>query len=68
MPGLTPIVGHTTQEAQDKFAQMQALVDPVAGLDLLGIALGVAVELRRRGLFRTSYEGNSLRENIVLQP
>jgi FMN-dependent oxidoreductase (nitrilotriacetate monooxygenase family) len=41
MPGLTPIVGRTTQEAQDKFAQMQALVDPVVGLDLLGIALGV---------------------------
>ena len=32
MPALVPIVGRTVQEAQDKLEQLQALIDPLAGL------------------------------------
>jgi FMN-dependent oxidoreductase (nitrilotriacetate monooxygenase family) len=32
MPALVPIVGRTPQEARDKLEQLQALIDPLAGL------------------------------------
>ena len=32
MPALVPIVGRTEQEARDKLEQLQALIDPLAGL------------------------------------
>ncbi|HVY14221.1 MAG TPA: LLM class flavin-dependent oxidoreductase [Rhodopila sp.] len=32
MPALRPVVGRTRQEAQDKFDQLQALIDPLVGL------------------------------------
>jgi len=35
MPGVMPIVGATEQEAQDKFAALQALIDPAVGLALV---------------------------------
>ena len=35
MPGVMPIVGATEQEAQDKFAALQALIDPAVGLSLV---------------------------------
>lgn len=42
MPGLFPVVGRTLAEAEEKFAALQALVDPVVGLSLLSdIAGGV---------------------------
>ncbi|AJE98302.1 LLM class flavin-dependent oxidoreductase [Pandoraea apista] len=40
MPGLTPFVGRTRQEAQDKFDQLQELIDPISGLASLYDALG----------------------------
>lgn len=40
MPGLTPYVGRTRQEAQDKFDQLQALIHPLSGLASLYGVLG----------------------------
>jgi alkanesulfonate monooxygenase SsuD/methylene tetrahydromethanopterin reductase-like flavin-dependent oxidoreductase (luciferase family) len=41
MPGVMPIVGATEQEAQDKSAALQALIDPAVGLALVsGLAGG----------------------------
>lgn len=36
MPGASILVEHTTQEAKDKFEQLQDLIDPVVGVSLLG--------------------------------
>jgi FMN-dependent oxidoreductase (nitrilotriacetate monooxygenase family) len=41
MPGVVPIVGHTRQEAQDKYEQLQALIHPQAGLSALSRTLGL---------------------------
>lgn len=35
MPGVTPFVGRTRQEARDKYEQLNALVDPLLGLSYL---------------------------------
>jgi FMN-dependent oxidoreductase (nitrilotriacetate monooxygenase family) len=35
MPGVTPFIGRTPQEARDKYDQLNALVDPVLGLSYL---------------------------------
>lgn len=40
MPGISPFVGRTQQEAQDKFEQLQNLIDPVLGVGLLSAFLG----------------------------
>lgn len=40
MVGLTPIVGRTRQEAQDKFEQLESLIDPLVGLSLLYRSFG----------------------------
>jgi FMN-dependent oxidoreductase (nitrilotriacetate monooxygenase family) len=40
MPGLTLYVGETRQEAQDKFDQLQDLIDPKSGLAVLYGVLG----------------------------
>ncbi|WP_320534031.1 LLM class flavin-dependent oxidoreductase [Robbsia andropogonis] len=40
MPGLMLYVGETRQEAQDKFDQLQDLIDPLSGLSLLYKTLG----------------------------
>lgn len=40
MPGLFPVVGRTRAEAEDKYAVLQDLVDPVVGLGLLTQLLG----------------------------
>jgi alkanesulfonate monooxygenase SsuD/methylene tetrahydromethanopterin reductase-like flavin-dependent oxidoreductase (luciferase family) len=40
MPGLTTYVGRTRQEAQDKFDQLQELIDPLSGLAVLYSTLG----------------------------
>ncbi|NTA83756.1 LLM class flavin-dependent oxidoreductase [Agrobacterium tumefaciens] len=42
MPGFLPIVGTSRQEAQEKFDELQALVDPVVGLATLSTTLGEA--------------------------
>ncbi|MEU7646473.1 LLM class flavin-dependent oxidoreductase [Streptomyces huasconensis] len=40
MPGLFPVIGRTRAEAEDKYAVLQDLVDPVVGLGLLTQLLG----------------------------
>jgi N-acetyl-S-(2-succino)cysteine monooxygenase len=40
MPGVFPVIGRTHAEAEDKYATLQALVDPVVGLGLLTGLLG----------------------------
>jgi FMN-dependent oxidoreductase (nitrilotriacetate monooxygenase family) len=40
MPGVTLYAGKTRQEAQDKFDQLQDLIDPLSGLALLYSVLG----------------------------
>ena len=40
MPGLFAVVGRTQAEADEKFAQLQALIEPKAGLALLGRMIG----------------------------
>jgi len=40
LPGVFPVVGRTEAEAQDKFGQLQALISPEVGLNLLARFLG----------------------------
>ncbi len=40
MPGVMPIVGRTTQEAQDKLGLLQELLDPLVGLAMLADGWG----------------------------
>jgi FMN-dependent oxidoreductase (nitrilotriacetate monooxygenase family) len=40
MPALCPVVGHTRAEAQAKYDQLQALIDPLAGLGSLYSSFG----------------------------
>ena len=40
MPGLNPIVGRTTREAEEKHRFLQSLIHPDVGLELLSNALG----------------------------
>lgn len=40
LPGISPFVGRTEQEAQEKFEQLQSLIDPVLGVGLLSNFLG----------------------------
>ncbi|PVX81682.1 LLM class flavin-dependent oxidoreductase [Paraburkholderia unamae] len=40
MPGIFPVIGRTQAEAEEKFEQLQALVDPVVGVALLSNVIG----------------------------
>ncbi|SFN21181.1 LLM class flavin-dependent oxidoreductase [Variovorax sp. OV329] len=40
LPGLSPFVGRSEQEAREKFEQLQGLIDPVLGVGLLSTFLG----------------------------
>ena len=40
MPGIFPVVGRTQAEAEEKFEQLQSLVDPVVGVALLSSVIG----------------------------
>ena len=40
MPGISPFVGQSQQEAQEKFEQLQSLIDPVLGIGLISAFLG----------------------------
>lgn len=40
LPGISPIIGRSQQEAQEKYEQLQALIDPVVGLGLLSGFVG----------------------------
>ncbi|MBC3435701.1 LLM class flavin-dependent oxidoreductase [Pseudomonas sp. BW16M2] len=46
-PGLAPVVGRTTSEAQEKHEQLQALVDPEAALKALSFLLDIGIDLER---------------------
>ena len=37
MPGIMPFVGRTQQEAEDKFARLQSLLDPAVAIGMLVI-------------------------------
>lgn len=40
LPGISPFVARSQQEAQEKFEQLQSLIDPVLGVGLLSTFLG----------------------------
>jgi FMN-dependent oxidoreductase (nitrilotriacetate monooxygenase family) len=40
LPGVSPFVGRSEAEAQEKFEQLQSLIDPVLGVGLLSTFLG----------------------------
>jgi FMN-dependent oxidoreductase (nitrilotriacetate monooxygenase family) len=40
MPGVLPVIGRTESEAQEKFEELQSLIEPEVGLNLLRIHLG----------------------------
>jgi alkanesulfonate monooxygenase SsuD/methylene tetrahydromethanopterin reductase-like flavin-dependent oxidoreductase (luciferase family) len=41
LPRVFPVVGRTRQEASDKFEQLQSLLEPLVGLDMLADLAGV---------------------------
>jgi alkanesulfonate monooxygenase SsuD/methylene tetrahydromethanopterin reductase-like flavin-dependent oxidoreductase (luciferase family) len=41
MPGIFPVVGRTQAEAEEKFEELQSLIQPEVGLDLLSTMIGV---------------------------
>jgi FMN-dependent oxidoreductase (nitrilotriacetate monooxygenase family) len=46
LPGVSPFVGRTEEEAREKFEQLQDLIDPAVGLGLLSAFLG-GIDLSR---------------------
>ena len=40
LPGITPFIGRTRQEAQDKYEQLNALIDPLLGVSYLYTQMG----------------------------
>lgn len=40
MPGLSPIVGRTSEEAEERYAYLQSLIDPVVAREILSTVLG----------------------------
>ncbi|CAN5410107.1 LLM class flavin-dependent oxidoreductase [soil metagenome] len=59
MPGVMPIIGSSLQEAQDKFQELQALIDPKVGWMLLTRHLN--------GLDLSAYPLDALVEDLPLQ-
>ncbi|MFG1363937.1 LLM class flavin-dependent oxidoreductase [Xanthobacter versatilis] len=41
MPGVFPVIGRTEAEAQEKFEELQSLIHPAVGLQLLSTVMGV---------------------------
>ena len=44
LPGLYPVIGQTQAEAEDKFAALQALIEPSVGLAILEHTIGVKLD------------------------
>lgn len=40
LPGLSPVVGRTMSEAEEKHEEMQAMIDPIVAREILGTVLG----------------------------
>lgn len=40
MPGLSPIVGRTSEEAEERYTYLQSLIDPVVAREILSTVLG----------------------------
>ena len=40
LPGLSPIVGSTINEAEEKFDEIQSMIDPIVAREILGTVLG----------------------------
>ena len=40
LPGLSPVVGRTAEEAEQKYQHIQSLIDPVVGREMLSTVLG----------------------------
>ncbi len=59
MPGVLPIMGRTRQEAQDRFAQLQALVHPALGLPTLRDTYGDLSHLPPDGPLPSPLEGSN---------
>ncbi|ACT51014.1 LLM class flavin-dependent oxidoreductase [Methylovorus glucosotrophus] len=49
MPGVMPIIGRTEAEAQEKYEQLQSLIDPAVGIALLSAFLG-NIDLSKHGI------------------
>ncbi len=47
LPGISPYVGKTDAEAQEKFEQLQSLIDPEVGLGLLSGFIGGSVDFSK---------------------
>jgi N-acetyl-S-(2-succino)cysteine monooxygenase len=43
LPGVSPIVGRSSQEAEDKFGELQSLIHPEVGVSLLSNMIGVDI-------------------------
>lgn len=72
LPGVVPIVGHTEQEAKDKFEELQDLLDPVVGLGLLSGHLGGEIDLSKYPLDGPLPEipitnGSKSRQQLILE-
>jgi FMN-dependent oxidoreductase (nitrilotriacetate monooxygenase family) len=70
MPGISPVIGRTQAEAEDKFRELQALIHPVVGLNILERYIP-GVDLSRFDLdgppppFAASTNGNKSRLQLI---
>ncbi len=77
MPGVMAVVGRTEQEAQDKFGQLQELLDPLIGLAILADGWGdlssypldgpVPPMTRITGSRTRLYAEQAVRENLTIR-
>lgn len=69
MPGITPYIGRSRQEAQEKFEQMQALIHPLSGLAALHQYFGDLSAYALDGPVPQAYGRNvrSITENLLQQ-
>jgi alkanesulfonate monooxygenase len=81
MPGISPFVARTEREANEQYDELQSLVDPIVGLEMLTMLLGTdlspypldgplpELERPRSGSFSTFENWTSLarRENLTIR-
>ncbi|AJT40363.1 LLM class flavin-dependent oxidoreductase [Psychromicrobium lacuslunae] len=71
LPGVFTVVGETHDEAEEKYQQLQSLVDPVVGLGMLSYQLGM-VDLTGHDLDgplpeMPAIEGSTGKQNVIVQ-